>query len=47
MIVHWVDNGEVVCSNLGLCEIKFLFAKIIFDMNEGDQKTLAILWTGW
>jgi len=38
MVMHLLDNDVVVCLNLGLCEIRFLFAKIIFGMDGKGQK---------
>jgi len=33
MVVHWLGNNVVVCLNLSLYKIMFLFAKIIFGMD--------------
>ena len=38
MVMHRLDNGMVVCPNLGRHEWSLLFAKIIFGMDEKGQK---------
>jgi len=41
MVVHWIGNYGIVCSNLNLCEIRFRFDKIIFGMDVNGKKPLG------
>jgi len=42
LVVHLLWEGVIMCFNLGVCEIRILFAKIIFwDGWEGSE-TLAV-----
>jgi len=42
LVVHLLWEGVIMCLNLGVCEIRILFSKIIFwDGWEGSE-TLAV-----
>jgi len=45
-LVEWLyidfTNCMVVSSNLARHKLSFLFAKILFGMNERDQETLVV-----
>jgi len=47
-LVEWLyidfTNCMVVSSNLARHKLSFLFAKILFGMNERDQETLVVRW---